>query len=35
MDGDDMFHTIHPPISELQMRLYMDDNGRIIYLNQF
>ncbi|XP_018652109.1 gtpase activating protein-related [Schistosoma mansoni] len=35
MDGDDMFHTIHPPISDTQMRLYMDDNGRIIYLNQF
>ncbi|KAK4470426.1 hypothetical protein MN116_005981 [Schistosoma mekongi] len=35
MDGDSWLHPIHPPISDTQMRLYMDDNGRIIYLNQF
>ncbi|CAH8520685.1 unnamed protein product [Schistosoma turkestanicum] len=35
LDADDMFYPIHPPISDTQMRLYMDDNGRIIYLNQF
>ncbi|TNN05710.1 TBC1 domain family member 25 [Schistosoma japonicum] len=35
MDGDSRLHPIHPPISDAQMRLYMDDNGRIIYLNQF
>ncbi|CAH8559340.1 unnamed protein product [Heterobilharzia americana] len=35
MDTDGLIYSVHPPISDIQMRQYMDESGRIIYLNQF
>ncbi|VDQ04502.1 unnamed protein product [Trichobilharzia regenti] len=34
-DGDGLIDSVQSPISDIQMRQYMDENGRIIYLNQF